>query len=90
MNRHDAVAHGGVACVLTPGAGLAGTVTRLVSSASSEQSDNSWVGADLSTPMEQECGQVLGSIRLSPRKQREAAPKWQPQAARAAARLARR
>ena len=59
-----------------------------MSSASSEQSDNSWVDADLSTPMEQECGQVLGSIRLSPRKQREAAPKWQPQASRAVARQA--
>ncbi|CAL5226922.1 g9799 [Coccomyxa viridis] len=67
-----------------------GTVTRLVSSASSEQSDNSWVDADMSTPMEQECGQVLGSIRLSPRKQREAAPRWQPQATRAPARQASR
>ena len=53
---------------------------RIASSASSEQSDNSWVhhmDADVSTPIEQECGMVLGSIKLSPRKQREVALKWQ-------------
>jgi len=51
----------------------------MVSSASSEQSDNSWVDTHMSTLMEQECSQVLGSIRLSPRKQREAALTWQSQ-----------
>ena len=50
---------------------------RVSSAADSEQSDNSWVDTQCSTPMEQECSQVLGSIRLSPRKQRSAAPKWQ-------------
>ena len=52
---------------------------RVSSAADSEQSDNSWVDTQCSTPMEQECSQVLGSIRLSPRKQRSAAPKWQQQ-----------